>query len=136
MQSNNSPNRRPAPAQAGGLNRLFVLSWGIGMMTGLVASAIAVIGALALGYVSLGVQPAAAQSLSPITADTPTAASTLMAEAVDQGTPTPSATPAATLAPPTRLPDFAATATQACSLFRSGFPGTPCPRYSTPTPAP
>ena len=38
------------------------------------------------------------------------------------------------ICPKTGLPDFAATATQACSLFRSNFPGTPCPRYSTPSP--
>jgi len=133
MPSNNSPNLHPAPARAGGINRMFVLSWGIGMMTGIVASAIAVIGALALGFVSIG-GTAAAQSPSVTELVTPTPASTLLAEALDQGTPSPSATLAATQAPPTGLPNFAATATQACSQFRANFPGTPCPRFSTPSP--
>jgi hypothetical protein len=113
---------------------MFVLSWGIGMMTGIVASAIAVIGALALGFVSIGGTAAAAQLASPTALGTPTAASTLLAVALDQGTPTATSTLAATQAPPTDLPNFAATATQACSLFRANFPGTPCPRFSTPSP--
>jgi hypothetical protein len=132
MPSNNSPNLHTAPARAGGMSRMFVLSWGIGMMTGIVVSAIAVIGALALGYVSIGGTAAAAQLPSPTAVGTPTAASTLLAAEFEQGTPT--ATLAATQAPPTGLPNFAATATQACSQFHSNFPGTPCPRFSTPSP--
>jgi hypothetical protein len=130
MPSNNSPNLHPAPARAGGISRMFVLSWGIGMLTGIVASAIAVIGAMAFGYVSIGGTVAAAQLASPTAPGTPTAASTLLAVSLDQGTPTL----AATQSPPTGLPNFAATATQACSLFRANFPGTPCPRFSTPSP--
>ncbi len=130
MPSNNSPNLHPVPARAGGMNRMFVLSWGIGMLTGIVASAIAVIGALAFGYVSIGGTTPAAQLASPAALGTPTAASTLFAASSDQGTPTL----AATQSPPTGMPNFAATATQACSLFRSSFPGTPCPRFSTPSP--
>jgi hypothetical protein len=141
----NAPIRKP-PGKAGGADRFFVLSWGLGLMSGMVASAIAVMGALALGYLSLGVQVASAQeplSTPGATGVDPLVAQTQLAEALMEGTPTVAGSllPSATPTPPapilsTATPNYIATATQACSLFRSGFPGTPCPPFNTPMPMP
>jgi hypothetical protein len=141
MPSNDSPSLHSAQAKPGGINRLFVLSWGIGLMTGVVASTIAVIGALELGYVSFGAQPASAQASGPAM-PTPTelaASPTVLMEALVENTPTPTGTQAIASVipvPATIVPNYAATATQACSSFNSRFPGTPCPRFNTPTPGP
>ena len=139
----NTPIRKP-PGKSGDVDMLLILSWGLGLLSGMVVSAIAVISALGLGYLSLGVQGASAQE--PLSASASAVVDTLVAETqlaeglmegtpvgpfIASGTPTP---PGTIL--PTATPNYIATATQACSLFRSSFPGTPCPGFNTPTPAP
>jgi hypothetical protein len=137
----NQTNRKP-PGKSGGEAQLFVLSWSIGLLSGMAASAIAVMVAIAMGYLSLGVEVASAQE--PQSGAATTMADTLTAGTVQPmimlgptstadllSTPTPMSTGLATW-----TPNYAATATQACYLFHSNMPGTPCPRYSTPTPVP
>ncbi|MCJ7676212.1 MAG: hypothetical protein MUO35_00645 [Anaerolineales bacterium] len=133
------PNlQKPAPTpsdKGGGISRLLVFSWGLGMMTGLVTAAVAVMGAIALGYIALGT-PAGAAPAAVLTSATPvglgltgTPAATLSTVEASPATLTPSPTTAvltSTPVPPTA--NFAATATQACATFRSRFPGTPCPQ--------
>jgi len=141
----NTPNRKP-PGKAWGASKLFVLSWGLGLMSGMVASAIAVMGALAFGYLSLDVQVASAQGLLSTPGATVVdtlVAQTQLAESLMDGTPTVTGSllPSVTPTPPgtilsTATPNYIATATQACSLFRSSFPGTPCPTFNTPTAVP
>jgi hypothetical protein len=144
MQNRSKPPIRKLAGKSGSEASLFVMSWGLGMMSGVVASAIAVMCALALGYLSLGVQVVSAQESLSSPANTIVevlGSPTQLAEASMDGTPTvtghllPSATPTppATILP-TTAPNYIATATQACSLFQSKFPGTPCPRFNTPTP--
>jgi hypothetical protein len=114
--------------------QVFLLSWGIGLLSGVVTSAIAVMVAIAMGYLSLGVEVASAHETQP----------TAMVDNLTAGTeqpmimlgPTSTSDPLSTPTPTglaTSTPDYAATATQACYLFHSNMPGTPCPRFNTPT---
>ena len=146
MQTRMNPPTRKPPGKSGGVTQLLVLSWSLGLLSGLAASAIAVMAALALGYLDLGVQVASGQEplSGPAAALVETqVAQTPLAEALMEGTPTPmealipstTPTPPATILP-TATPNYVATATQSCATFRSRFPGTPCPLFRTPTPGP
>jgi hypothetical protein len=110
------------------------------MMTGMAASAVVAIIAVALGYLSFGPTPASAQA-GLLAQPTPhelslSATPPLLAAQAVTDSPTLAGLASVTPTPPPAAFDFAATATQACSQFRSSFPGTPCPRSSTPTSAP
>lgn len=128
MKPNSGPSTIRSPQRAGVTDGRLIASWGVGTMTGMAASAIVFIGAFALGYVSFGAQPAGAQVSVPVLPSAPemTASPTVLMEVIASATPVP----------PTIVPDYAATATQACSMFTSLFPGTPCPGFMTPTPGP
>ena len=130
MQPTKNSNRHRPPQSGAAPDKLLVAGWGIGMMTGIAASAFVAVAAAALGYLSFGPTPTGAQAgllaqPTPLQLG-PAATTPLPASPAVTGSPTP---------PPNAL-EFAATATQACSLFRSSFPGTPCPRASTPTSVP
>ncbi len=122
--------RAPTPASP---DRLFVLALIVGILIGLVLAAIGGMGLYAFGWLGVGECPSALTTpgYCPPTAiyffpECPTN------EAGCFVTATPS--PDTTVAPPAATPDFAATATQACSDWRSRFPGTPCPPFVTPSP--
>ena len=140
MQPTKNSNRHSPPQAGAKTDRLMVMSWGVGIMTGMAASAFVAMVAVALGYLSFGTPSAdarvglAGQPLLIEVSLTPTPP-ILAAQALTDSVSL-AGLASATPAPPTATPDLAATATQACSLFRSNFPGTPCPRSSTPTSAP
>jgi len=137
MQNRMSNPIKKPPLKPASDAQVFLLSWGIGLLSGMATSAIAVMVAIAMGYLSLGVEAASAQEPQPSPATT-------MADLLTAGTvqpmimlgPTSTVDPLSTPTPTglaTSTPDYAATATQACHLFHSNMPGTPCPRFNTPT---
>jgi hypothetical protein len=123
---------------------VFILVLAIGILIGMILAAIAGMGLVAFGVLSLG--PAGACPQTPVCPPTaaflpvcPTCAAALTSEVTAPATPTVTLTPVPpteTAVPATATPDYVATATQACAYFRSRFPGTPCPRFRTPTPVP
>jgi len=127
--------RASKPASA---NRSFRLVLIVGILIGTALAAILGIGLYASGWLDLGGGVAAPTSLAlcPPTASflpaCPTCAPACVATVAPSVSPSPENTPV----PATATPDFAATATQACAVFRYRFPGTPCPRFRTPTPGP
>jgi len=122
--------RLPRPASP---DRTFVLVLIVGILIGLALSAILAIGLYAFGWWDWGALPApVAQPLCAPTAAFLPACPTCDAACRLTATPTP--TPESTAAPAAATPDFAATATQACSEWRSRFPATPCPAFVTPSP--
>jgi hypothetical protein len=133
-----APNgRRRSPE----LDRMFLLVLVIGILTGLILATILGLGLISFGYLSVGSSPATCGTQTticpPTVAFLPVCPTCAAVSAPSEGTATPSPTPVATEAQGgTSTPDYAATATQACSIFRNRFPGTPCPRFKTPTPPP
>ena len=126
--------RAPKPASS---NRLFLLVLIVGILIGMVLAAILGIGLYAFGWVNVGgcVTVPGTPAYCPPTAiyflpECPTNEAGCFITA----TPTATLTPEMTTAAPAATPDFAATATQACSDWRSRFPATPCPAFLTPTP--
>jgi hypothetical protein len=119
-------------------DRSFVLVLIVGILIGTVLSAILGIGLYAYGWLDFGAgsPPPTSPALCPPTAAflpaCPTCAAACLSTMALSATPSPENTPV----PATATPDFAATATQACTVFRNRFPGTPCPRLPTPTPGP
>jgi len=112
----------------------FVLVLIVGILTGMVLSAILGMGLYAFGWLDF---VGASAAPDPQVLCAPTAAflpvcPTSNAACMLTATPTP--TPESTAAPAAATPDFAATATQACSEWRSRFPATPCPAFVTPSP--
>lgn len=123
------------------LDRMFLLVLMIGILTGLILATILGLGLISFGYLSVGASPAACGSQTSVCPPTvaflpvcPTCAA-VSAPLVITATPLPTSTATDTPAA-TSTPDYIATATQACSIFRNRFPGTPCPRFRTPTPPP
>ena len=126
--------RPPKPALP---DRLFLLALVIGILIGLVLAALVGIGLYAFGWIEWwdATPPTAVPEACPPTAiyflpECPTNA----AGCFVTSTPTATPTPESTAAPAAATPDFAATATQACSEWRSRFPATPCPAFVTPSP--
>ncbi len=123
------------------LDRMFLLVLVIGILTGLILATILGLGLISFGYLSVGSSSAACGSQGSVCP--PTAAflpvcptcGAVSAPVVITATPLPTSTATDTPAA-TSTPDYATTATQACSIFRNRFPGTPCPRFKTPTPPP
>ena len=128
------PAVRPPKLASG--DRTFMLALALGILIGLALAGIAGIVLYGIGW--LGECPPAAagpgESCPPTAIyflpDCPTNA----AGCFFTSTPTETPTPEATAQPAAATPDFAATATQACSDWRSRFPATPCPAFLTPTP--
>jgi hypothetical protein len=128
-----STNPHPAvrALRAAAPDRTFVLVLIVGVLIGMVLSAIAGIGLYAFGWLDFG---GGAFAPAPTALCAPTAAFLPLCPTCDAAcsqTATPTPTPESTASP---VPDFAATATQACSDWRSRFPATPCPAFVTPSP--
>jgi hypothetical protein len=135
------PMTPPGRPRSPELDQMFLLVLVIGILTGLVLATILGLGLISFGYVSVGSYPAACGSQTTICPPTiaflPVCPTCAAISAPSVGTATPSPTPMTTEVPGgTSTPDYAATATQACSIFHNRFPGTPCPRFKTPTPPP
>ena len=127
---------QPHPAvralKAAAPDRSFLLVLIVGILIGMVLSAILGIGLYAFGWLDFG---GGALAPAPTALCAPTAAFLPLCPTCDSAcsvtaTPTPENTPT----PAAATPDFAATATQACSDWRSRFPATPCPAFVTPSP--
>jgi hypothetical protein len=106
---------------------MFVLLLVDGILIGIVLSAILAMGLNAFGWLSFG-GGLPAQAPEALYAPTPALFPICPTCDVSCGV---TSTPAST---PTSTPDFAATATQACSDWRSLFPATPCPVFVAPSP--
>ena len=131
------PNPAVRPPKPASQDRSFLLALIIGILIGFVLAALLGIGLYAFGWIEWwDASPATlVPDACPATAiyflpECPTNA----AGCFVTSTPTITPTPEPTLAPAAATPDFAATATQACSTWRLSFPGTPCPPFLTPTP--
>jgi hypothetical protein len=124
-------------------NRMLIFSWVLGTFTGVVISSLLFLATYSLGYVSFRSTSAPASLSAAVVVEsptptdcpecTPTATETGAAQATETPTPAPSQEIQSSATP---FADFAATATQACATFHNRFPGTPCPRFRTPTPSP
>ncbi len=136
-----STNMRTGKPPSG--DRIVIFSWVLGTFTGVVLSALLFLATYSLGYVSF---PPVSTSSSPSAALvagslTPTDCPECSPTATEAGAADASETPTPTASQEIQSPtpashDFGATATQACTTFRNRFPGTPCPVFRTPTPAP
>ncbi len=135
------PTTPKGRARSPELDRTFLLVLVIGILTGLILATILGLGLISFGYLSVGSSQAAcgpqSSSCPPTVAFLPVCPTCAAASSPIVITATPLPTGTATDTPlPSFTPDYASTATQACSIFRNRFPGTPCPRFSTPTPPP
>ncbi len=127
FDNSTQPNPTVRAPKPGSPDRIFVLVLIVGILIGMVLAGILGIGLYAFGWVNLGgcVTVPGTPAYCPPTAiyflpECPTN------EAGCFITVTPTQTPEGTVAP-AATPDFAATATQACSEWNARFPGTPCP---------
>lgn len=140
------PGQQPVDKRTGGPpggNRAVIFSWLLGTFTGVVLSVLLFLAAYSLGYISFRSGSASSTPSAALVAgsSTPTDCPACTPTATEPGISLPSETPTLTatqeaVSPSPASPDFAATATQACATFRNRFPGTPCPRFKTPTPGP
>jgi hypothetical protein len=126
--------RAPKPALP---DRLFVLALIIGILIGLALAAILVMGLYAFGWLNLGTtlpSPTSPVSCPPTAIYFLPECPTNEAGCFVTATPSATPTPETTVEPPAATIDFAATATQVCSTWRSRFPATPCPLFVTVSP--